>query len=287
MYSAFLFTAQLPLVTINLSKFYSREDGGQLSDHEENDEAQEISYEGGIPILSHQLSEMERSKAERDTRDDEYKDEQIRLNRRLVAATVALVISTIMLGFFQVWYMHRQWKLTSSGLSKMGDQIWAAKDAAYAAKAASDTAFQALQKSQEQFNSTLSQMRAQTAEQGHAASAAKTQAENSQKVLGTTIENFRLEQRAWVVPAFTTDAVHFQLNKPIPIPLTFVNLGRTPAKKFQGLLVTCIMNGGDDLTFDYIPGGAVHYGWRSDCCFPTIPNDIRLTSLMRRQSRSS
>jgi hypothetical protein len=152
-----------------LGTFYSRKDGCQLSDHEENNKAPQINYEGGIPIISRQLSKIESTQAERDRRDEEYKSDQIRLNKRLVFATIGLVVSTIILGFFQVWYMHRQWKLTSGGLSKMGDQIWAAKDAAYAAKAASDTASQALQGSQEQFRNTLAQMKAQTTAQQAAA----------------------------------------------------------------------------------------------------------------------
>jgi hypothetical protein len=90
---------------------------------------------------------VERKQAESESRDERYKNDQITLNRRLVYATVALVFATIVtgvIGGIQLWYVHRQWKLSSDGLSKMGDQIWAAKNAAYAsekaAKAASDSA---------------------------------------------------------------------------------------------------------------------------------------------------
>lgn len=62
---------------------------------------------------------MERKQAEADRQNQEYKDKQIFLNKWLVIITALLVASTITTGFLQLWYMHRQWKLTSDGLSKM------------------------------------------------------------------------------------------------------------------------------------------------------------------------
>jgi hypothetical protein len=140
-----------------------------LSDNENQDEPPQTDYEGGIPILHPKISEIERQRTEYERQDAEYKSRQIALNEKLanatvwlVVATVGLVISTLCLGGFQIWYMHRQWKLTSASLSKMGDEIWAAKNAAYASKAASDTAGQALKDSESSFGQTLSQMQRQT-----------------------------------------------------------------------------------------------------------------------------
>ena len=160
---------------------------------------------------------MERSKAESDRRDTEYKGEQIELNRRLVTATVALVAATILLGSLQIWYMHHQYKLTSDGLSKMGDEIWAAKDAAYASKAASDTASRALQTSQQQFKNTLGQMQGQTTAQNKAATAAESAATTAKNTL-------HVSERAYVVIGGPqTDTT----KKIVTIPI--VNSGHIPS----------------------------------------------------------
>jgi len=114
-----------------------------MSDPKDNDKPSLIHYEGGIPILDTRLNEIERKQAEAESRDKNYKDDQIAINRRLVHATSALVIATIVMGAaggIQLWYMHRQWKLTSDGLSKMGDQIWAEKKASDASTRSADTA---------------------------------------------------------------------------------------------------------------------------------------------------
>jgi len=139
-----------------------------MSENKKQDESAQVSYEHGIPILRAQISEMERQRAESEGRDGQYKSDQIRLNRWLVAATIASVVAAATLGSFQGCYMHRQYILTSNGLSKMGDQIWAAKNASYASEKASDTAGQALNDSKSSFEKTLGQMKAQTRAQQRA-----------------------------------------------------------------------------------------------------------------------
>lgn len=137
-----------------------------MSDQKENEEP-DVNYEGGVPVIR-RLSEIERKQAEAERRDQRYKDDQIALDKslvdsteRLVYATRALVVATIVMGIIggiQLWYIHRQWKLASDGLSKMGDQIWVAKnagnaaqDAANAARRAADTAKDALVRVQRAF----------------------------------------------------------------------------------------------------------------------------------------
>jgi hypothetical protein len=146
-----------------------------MSDQQASNETPGIQFEHGVPIINARLSEVERKQAEAERRDQQYKTEQIALNARLVKATRALVLTSIAIGSvgaIQLFYTHRQWKLTSEGLSKMGDQIWAAKDAAYAARKAADTVSQARADSQNSFVQTLGQIKSQTAAQQRSAKAA-------------------------------------------------------------------------------------------------------------------
>ena len=174
-------------------KQQSSEDGANLSNHQENNKQPTTHYEDGVPVLDVQ-SERERQQAEAHARDEQYKNDQIVLNRRLVNATVALVVATILLGIIsgiQLLYIHRQWKLTSDGLSKMGDQIWAAKDAAFAARQAADTANNSLGENKRQFTDTLGQMHDQTAAQNTSADAAKRAADIAK-------DSLVLANRPWI-----------------------------------------------------------------------------------------
>lgn len=154
-----------------------------MGEQEHQDKPPQIRYEGGVPILDvgRQLSEVERKQDAAESRNTQYQSDQVKFNRRLVVATVGLVISTVAIGGIQVCYMHRQWKLTSDGLSKMGDQIWAAKDAAFAAQRAAGTSNEILAESKRQFGETLKQMESQTGAQKRAAEASKTAAESAKK----------------------------------------------------------------------------------------------------------
>lgn len=153
-----------------------------MSDNEENNKQPSTHLEHGVPVF-HVQSEAERKQAAAEARRQKYEDDQITLNRRLVGATLALVAVTLALAVasgIQLWYMHRQWKLTSDGLSKTGDQIWAAKDAAFAARQAATTG-----------SNTLGQMQAQTKAQQDAAKAAGRTVNNAQV-------QFRDEQRPYL-----------------------------------------------------------------------------------------
>jgi hypothetical protein len=161
-----------------------------MSDQKKDNETPTIHYEGGIAVFSTRISEVERKQREAEGRDAGYKQQQIALNKKLVNATRALVLTSIVMGAvggIQVWYMHRQWKLTSDALSKMGDQIWAAKDAAYAAKEAADAVSRARVDSQNSFAQTLGQMKSQTGAQQRSAKAAVGSIEITKASLRATI----------------------------------------------------------------------------------------------------
>lgn len=59
--------------------------------------------EGGIPVLNTELDEIKREQREAKKRDKEYKDEQVRLDRRMVWFTAALVLTSIVSGAISAW----------------------------------------------------------------------------------------------------------------------------------------------------------------------------------------
>jgi hypothetical protein len=155
----------------------------------EDNEHPSVHYERGVPILDvGRVNEIERKQAEAEGRERE----QISLNRSLVRATVALVICTLALGGVQSFYMHRQWKLTSDGLSKMGDQIWAAKDAALAARQSANTSSDILRESKGQFDKTLNEIKRQTSAQREASGASLSSANTAKEAL-------HVSERAYLV----------------------------------------------------------------------------------------
>jgi hypothetical protein len=199
-----------------------------LNDQKKNNEQTNVHFEDGIPVLEVK-SEEERKRAEDKAHDRQYKNDQITLNRRLVGATVALVIATIVLGIasgLQLWYMHRQWKLASDGLSKTGDQVWAAKDAAFAARQAANTSSDILGENKRQFDKTLKQMRVQTTAQQTAANAsigAAATAKKSTEITSKQLTDFENSERAILQVEITYDAQGKTLS------YTVKNVGRTAA----------------------------------------------------------
>jgi hypothetical protein len=200
-----------PFSSLNLS-----EDTSQLNEQKDNNTVTKVDYEGGVPVLR-RLSEMERKQTESDRREQE----QIRLNRGLVIATVALVVCTVALGGVQACYMHRQWKLNSDGLSKMGDQIWAAKDAAFAARQVADTAVNESGENKRQFDKTLKQMQGQTSAQMIAAQA-------SQRAADISRQSLFVSQRPYLTLTTVVSQPLTQASPPT-VTLTFRNSGQTPA----------------------------------------------------------
>ena len=142
-----------------------------------------------------------------------------------------------------------------------GQQAGAAITAAQQAKRAADIAACTLQSSNESFNKTLGQMQAQTTAQGKSADAAKTQASNSERALRATIDNFHLEQRAWVGPTEATDPQFTVDGKPeyvragekTILGVYIVNSGKTPAKKMRTRTNMKAMKKSDHFFADYPP----------------------------------
>jgi Ca2+/Na+ antiporter len=113
---------------------------------------------------------------------------------------------------------------------------YANKEAADAARSASETAIRTLSSSDDSFKKTLSQMEAQTTAQKKSANASMEQAEASKRVVETarqslqaTIDNFHLDQRPWIIPfQFRLDGEPENL-RDIKVTVWAENTGKTPA----------------------------------------------------------
>ena len=111
--------------------------------------------ERGIPVFNARLTEVEQKQAQSETREGQYKKEQLRIDRRIMYFTGALVACSLL----------------SAVVS--GYQAYVASISAKAARSAANTA-----------EGTLT--------------VTKQMATAEEKSLGATVEQFHLDQRAWV-----------------------------------------------------------------------------------------
>jgi hypothetical protein len=205
-----------------LCNFNPQKNGTTLSEQQEENEQANVHFEHGLPVIDVQ-NEADRKRAKEDARNEQYQNNQITLTKKLVYATVALVVATIVLGIasgIQLWYMHRQWKLASDGLSKTGDQVWAAKDAAFAASQAANTSRELLGENKRQFDKTLKQMQGQT--------------DAARSASFTARESLTSVQRALIF--FDGSSAHVPVvrdSQATELTLTFpwINEGTTPTKR--------------------------------------------------------
>jgi len=63
-----------------------------LADDPQRDDDEIVHYEGGIPVFNTRLNKLEDDAREAKDRDDKYKQEQLKLNRRLVWFTGVLAV---------------------------------------------------------------------------------------------------------------------------------------------------------------------------------------------------
>jgi hypothetical protein len=156
--------------------------------------------EGGIPVFNSRLSEIERKQKEAETRDDQYKQDQLRINKRLMWFTGLLVLCTA-IGSVISGYQASVSKLAASAAQTSAN---AAIDNAAAAKKQAEA----------------------SADNAVATKASVTQA----------ISNFHLDQRAWVAAVKTIGVP--EVNKPFEITIQARNTGKTFAKRFTMVTVT-------------------------------------------------
>lgn len=162
------------------------------------------------------ITRIEALERAREGKDDlGYKQRQLRFNKWLTILTGGLVLTSSIAIYFSI---------TASD---------AAKKSADAATAAVSVAQKGLELNKESVEKTLAEMKAQSKAAQTGAEAAKLQASITKKVLESTIETSRLDQRAWVSfkgLKFEKELKAGELN---PIWLTFINSGKTPARHFR------------------------------------------------------
>lgn len=154
-----------------------------------------IHFEGGVPVLETRLERIEREQTEAKDRDTLYKDEQLEINRQQLRVNTLLMIFT----FFLV--------LASAITSSIS--LYQARISKISAIAARDAVAVA--------SRTLDETQTSNARQ----------AESNRVSLNATIDNFHLDQRAWVgVDNIVGAPVKGQ---PFVITTYVKNTGKTPA----------------------------------------------------------
>lgn len=165
-----------------------------------NDKEKTIHYESGVAIFSPPPKDQDAEQRAERRAARTYEDRQIAIQNRILWTQIALVLF---------------------GVIGAGVGIWQAKTA----QESSDTA---------QISVLLAQKT-----QRESRKATEQQARQSDNVLKANIENFHVEQRAWVgvqsaapiMPGPDGRKIYIRPNSPPAIPIVLLNSGKTPALK--------------------------------------------------------
>ncbi len=200
---------------------FGHEVSNYLSAEDIDERREEMHREGDAILLPNRLEQVEREQAEARKRDKEYKDEQLRLNKWMARFTGALVLTAIIAG---------------------GVSTYQAKVARQSADAALISAKAA--------ESALEEMKKSSADTHALAEAAKTQAINTGKAVDATVEQSRLDQRAWVGPKFTA-SIRIVAGEVGVSEVIITNTGRTPALNVWVKATNTVQGIDETPTFNY------------------------------------
>lgn len=156
---------------------------------------------------------------------DAYHAEQAK-SYRLERLKFGVEVLTVLAIVIYTCIAYRQWR-------SMREATEASKRSADAAASAADTTQKTLTSSNESATNTLTEMKAQSKAMQDTAIAANSQAETNKRALNQTIENSRLDHRAWVglggpiVPESFELTPHISMRTRIPTK----NFGRSLALK--------------------------------------------------------
>lgn len=177
-----------------------------------------IHYEGGVPIVGDRLDKVEHEQEAARKRDQQYKDGQLKTNRRMVLFTGVLAFCSILGGIISAWQAH----IASRTIGEMQAARKQTKaDNANAITAQQAIAQDSLAKSQTNFEKT------------------SQNAENA----------FRADQRAWIgISAVNGEPTANEIWK---INIVYRNSGRTPARNLRGHTVFDPIKRGDEPHFSY------------------------------------
>lgn len=80
------------------------------------------------------------------------------------------------------------------------------------------------------------------------------QANAAERSLKTSIESFRIDERAWIGFSFSEGNITFTQGKSFSVPTELINTGKTPARRIAGHVIVRVVTKGEPLDFDYTPG---------------------------------
>lgn len=161
-----------------------------LATEEEQDRTSSIRYQGDAILLNDRLAEVEREQAESKKRDNEYKNQQLELNRRTANLTLWLVVCTAFLGGVGLYQAY------VSGLS--ADAAQSAANAAAANSRTGKLTLKEIQKSSADTHALAVAAGSQATAAQTQASAAKSASDTASASLGNSQKSFRLEERPYL-----------------------------------------------------------------------------------------
>lgn len=214
-----------------------------------------VHYEGGIPVFNTRLNKLEDEAREAKSRDEEYKKQQLRLNKRLVWFTGILAFVGVVGGAISGYQAHVA-KLTADAA---GDNAAAAKGMVEEMKQARSQA-------------GLDSANAISAQQQIAQTALTKSQENAQQALDVTVNASHLDQRPWVYPAkFGLSNEPDDKNPQFTVTISLINGGKTIALDLIPAMKPFVWGGEPPLTdFSKEPVTYVTRGVLP----PGIPEDI-------------
>lgn len=229
-----------------------------MSDNEERDNRGIVHYEGGIPVFNNRLDKLENEAREAKTRDEQYKQEQLKLNRRLVWFTGVLAFVGILGGGISAYQTH------ISGINA---------DAAKANADAAKNMVEEMKKSGNDTHELAIQARNQADRTKEIADRALVQANASNELARQTKRSADAATNAantatnalaqgnisWLHPDFEAGDIPIAVNAPIREPFSVTNLGRGPAVGIEGSVNAELVRMEDAPMFDYNGGEAFYY----------------------------
>lgn len=172
-----------------------------------------VHYEGGIPVFNKRLNDLEDEARKAKERDEKYKDEQLKLNRRLVGFTGVLAAVGILGGAISAYQTH------IAGINAYAAQ----KNAASAEANAQSAKAQA-----EASRQTVEEMKKSGLDTHELAVQAKNQTAATESADRLAAQALHSVQRAFVLPG-SIDPMIFDEAKGIQFLVHWDNSGTTPA----------------------------------------------------------
>lgn len=193
--------------------FFQDEVTNKLADEKQPQDRGIVHYEGGIPVFDIRLNKLEDEAREAKSRDEEYKKQQLKLNKRLVWFTGVLAFVGVVGGAISGYQAH---------VAKINAA--AARDNASAAKGMVE------EMKRTRLQAELDSAKALSTQQQVAQDSLTKSQNNFERSSREAQESFRADQRAWVGVS-GAELTQFEAGKPLHLDVALLNTGKTPAHK--------------------------------------------------------